>query len=79
MNRTTPATTLPEALGVISDTAEFYHSMTADTSPYWWHNYWAALDLLERIQGLEEDSLMKAHYAENPNCECAKGADWWRN
>lgn len=63
-----PATTLEQAIKTIEDTADFYHSMISDTSPYWWHNYWASLDLLERIQGLPEDSLMQKH---DLVCDCA--------
>jgi hypothetical protein len=75
----TPATTLEQALKVIDDTADYYHQMTDSTSPYWFHNYWSALDLLERIQGLPEGSLMNKHDVENPDCTCSEGADWWRN
>ncbi len=70
-DRTTPARSLEQALEVISTTADYYHSMVDDGSSYWWHNYWAALDLLERIQGLPEGSLMNAHFAAS-DCDCDK-------
>jgi len=64
---TEPSTTLEQALKVISDTADYYHSMIDYSAPYWAHNYWAALDLLERIQGLPESSLINAH---DITCDC---------
>lgn len=56
-----------KVLATIEATADYYHSMISEDSPYWYHNYWAALDLLERIQGLEENSLMAEH---DKTCGC---------
>jgi hypothetical protein len=58
---------LSKVLTTIEATADYYHSMISETSPYWYHNYWAALDLLERIQGLPENSLMLEH---DKTCDC---------
>jgi len=69
-NRTKPSTTLEQALKVISDTADFYHSMhvaSGDEKSYWSGAYMTALDLTERIQGLPENSLLKAH---DNGCDC---------
>jgi Iap family predicted aminopeptidase len=68
---TEPAISLEQALEIIRDTADYYHSMLDHDTQYWWHNYWAALDLLERIQGLPEGSLMKDH---DLVCDCATGS-----
>jgi hypothetical protein len=64
---TTPAKDLQQAIEVIETTADYYHSMLDHDTEYWWHNYWAALDLLERIQGLPENSLMLEH---DKTCDC---------
>jgi hypothetical protein len=54
---------------IIDDTADFYHQMIADKGDYWTKAYMTALDLLERIQGLEENSLANAH---DLTCDCIK-------
>ena len=59
-----------DAISIIETTADYYHSMTSWDSPYWYHNFWAALDLLERIQGLEEGSLLTEHFEQYPDCDC---------
>ena len=72
MYTTTPAKTLPEALKVISETADFYHSMhnsQDDIRSYWSSAYITALDLLERITGLVENSLITTHDVDC-NCMC---------
>jgi hypothetical protein len=54
-------------LDTIEQTADYYHSMISDTSPYWLDDYRTALDILERVQGLPEGSLMIEH---NNTCDC---------
>jgi hypothetical protein len=52
------------AIQVIHDTADYYHSMNVasdDANSYWASAYITALDLTERIQGLPEGSLLRAH------------------
>jgi hypothetical protein len=63
----TPAKDLADAINIIETTADYYHQMISDTSPYWAHDYRAALDLLERIQGLPENSLLISH---DKSCDC---------
>jgi hypothetical protein len=63
-------TKLEQAMKVISDTADFYHSMhmaSADEKSYWSGAYMTALDLTERIKGLPEGSLLRAH---DSTCDC---------
>jgi hypothetical protein len=63
----TPADDLEQAISIIEMTADYYHQMISEISPYWAHDYRAALDLLERIKGLPENSLMNAH---DKSCGC---------
>ena len=67
-----PAKYLIQSIATIELTADYYHSMITVDSPYWYHSYWTALDLLERIQGLEEGSLLRAHFDSGPECSCAE-------
>jgi hypothetical protein len=60
-------TDLDKALNTIEATADYYHQMISEQSPYWYQCYWAALDLLERIKGLPENSLMAEH---DKTCGC---------
>jgi len=64
---TTPAKDLQQAIEVIETTADYFHQMISESSPYWYHDYRASLDLLERIQGLPENSLMLEH---DKTCNC---------
>lgn len=57
----TPAKDLADAIRIIETTAQYFHEMISYTSPYWAHDYRAALDILERIQGLPENSLLAEH------------------
>lgn len=45
--------------------ADFYHSMEDEGAEYWHHNFWAALDILERVLGIEEGSLLIAWLADD--------------
>jgi len=54
-------------LDTLETTADYYHSMISDTSPYWADDYRTALDLIERVRGLPEGSLLEQH---NTSCDC---------
>ena len=55
------------AIKTIDQTADYYHSMILEKDDVYWMNaYETALDLLERVQDLPEDSLIIAH---RENCE----------
>lgn len=55
--------TIAEAVATIKTTADFYHSMDLDSDePRYYWQFYTALDLLERIQGLEPYSLINAHF-----------------
>jgi hypothetical protein len=65
-------TTLEQAIGIMETTADFYHQMIGNSGDdkgnrYWISAHMTALDLLERVKGLEENSLSLEHDAE---CDC---------
>ena len=64
---TTPAKDLKQAIEVMETTADFYHQMIDHKGDYWTSAYITAMDLLERIQGLPENSLMLEH---DKSCDC---------
>ena len=65
------AETLQDAIDIIEMTADFYHGMTGNSDDtgnrYWASAHMTALDLLERIKGLEENSLLDEH---DKDCPC---------
>jgi hypothetical protein len=70
-SHTYPARTLEEAIDIIEMTADFYHGMTGNSDDsgnrYWANAHMTALDLLERIKGLKENSLIDEH---DKDCPC---------
>jgi hypothetical protein len=50
------------AIKVLDQTADYYHSLILEADDHYWQNaYETALDLLERVQGLEEMTLVNEH------------------
>ena len=67
--------TFADALKTLRTTADFYHSMDIDPENDFRYIQWiTALDLLERVEGLEEGSLLAAHDEE---CEHVFMARTW--
>ena len=64
------------AIKTLVDTADYYYSMygaevdTEDT--YWFEKWLTALDLLERVQGLQEGILYEQHLEKCSVCKDVK-------
>lgn len=62
--------TIDEIVKIVETTADFYHSMDIDESePRYYWQFYTALEMLERIQGLEPDSLINKHFDTCLECE----------
>lgn len=61
------------AIKTLTDTADFYYSMYGaeidENDTYWFEKWRTALELIERVQGLEENSLYLAHMEKCEFCE----------
>lgn len=61
-----------EAIKTLEQTADFYHSMILEADDVWRRTQFeTALDLLERVQDLPEDSLIIAHRETCEMCHAA--------
>lgn len=60
--------TADEIVAALYQTADFFHSMDIDDTNSFRFTQWAVtLDVIERVLGLDENSLMDAHSADCPH------------